>query len=139
MDSGVRIGELMTVAPRSVGIDQPIKLAKSIMRDHDIRHLPVQRGGLLVGVISEGDVNLALSFDDRLSVEDVVVAEPYEVSPRALLKDVAARMSRDRIACALVTDDGKLCGIYTATDACRDLARVLGETSGSPAYFEGCP
>ena len=56
------IAEVMTKFPHSVGADQPISVARSMMKEHRVRHLPVQEGGQLVGILSDRDVQVALSW-----------------------------------------------------------------------------
>ena len=51
--------------------------------------------------------------------------EPYIVEPGTKLDKVAEQMAKDKIGCALVAERGKLIGIYTSVDACRDLAKYL--------------
>jgi len=43
---------------------------------------------------------------------------------------VARTMADNHIGSAIVTKDDKLVGIFTVTDACRALARVLGDGGG---------
>jgi acetoin utilization protein AcuB len=115
----------MTPLPHSIGLDQSLDTAKEMMRKYGIRHLPVQKGGRLVGILTDRDVQFALSMEEELSVEDSYVPEPYTVAPGMLLDEVAERMGRDRIGCALVVEGEKLVGIFTAVDACNVLAETL--------------
>lgn len=128
--TNTEIRELMTAMPHSIGYDQKLALAQEMMKKYSIRHLPVQKGGNLVGILSERDINLALALDqdyaDRLIVEDVSTSEPYIVSPDTKLSEVASKMSVEKIGCTLVVENKKLVGIYTTVDACRDLARLVG-------------
>ena len=119
----------MTPFPHSVGLDQKLSLARTMMRDHAIRHLPVQHGGKLVGILTERDVQFALAWEgergSELPIHDVYVPEPYTVSPTTPLKEAATRMATDKLGCALVVEHDRLVGIFTSVDACRVLAGVL--------------
>jgi len=115
----------MTPLPHSVGLDQPLTVAKEFMREYGIRHLPVQQGGKLVGIVTERDVTFALAVGSGLGVEDAYVPEPYIVQSNTPLAEVASQMAGNRFGCALVVDNGKLVGIFTAVDACRNLAEAL--------------
>ena len=119
------IQTVMTPMPHSVGIDQPVKVARELLQRYQIRHLPVQHGGKLVGIVSERDLNLVMGVNQELKVSEFYVPEPFLVPPTASLREVVARMAADRIGCTLVVEHGKLIGIYTAVDACRDFAAVL--------------
>lgn len=119
------IKDVMTASPHSIGVDQPIGKAKEMMLKHGFRHLPVQDGGRLVGVISERDVRFAETIAPTLNIEEIITPEPYIVEPGTKLDKVAEQMAKDKIGCALVAERGKLIGIYTSVDACRDLAKYL--------------
>ncbi len=125
MKGSSEIRTVMTPFPHTVGLDQPIRVARALLQEYQIRHLPVQEGGKLVGVISERDLNLAMGMGQELKVLDIYVPEPFMVPPTAKLFDVVSRMAADRLGCALVVEKGKLVGIYTAVDACRDFSAVL--------------
>jgi acetoin utilization protein AcuB len=43
------VQKYMTTSPHTVGADQTLAHAHSVLREHRIRHLPVLRGGQLVG------------------------------------------------------------------------------------------
>lgn len=50
------------------------------------------------------------------TVRDVMTAAPIEVSPRALVSDVARRMRGEDIGAVVVTEDGHLPGLVTDRD-----------------------
>ncbi len=119
----------MTRSVHTIGLDQPISVVRDMMREHNIRHLPVQEAGKLVGVVTHRDVQVALGWDggkDKgLQVKDIYTPEPYSISPNAKITDALIRMEKDQLGCALVVEKGKLVGIFTTTDACRVLADFL--------------
>lgn len=129
MKAKLEIQAVMTPFPHSVGINQPLDIAKKLMLDHGVRHLPVQDGGQLVGVVSDRDINFALAVDKKTAsqetVAEVCTLEPYVVEPTAAVDQVARRMANDHIGCAIVTQGSKLVGIFTTVDACRTLAEAL--------------
>lgn len=125
------IEAVMTPLPVSVGIDARISEARELMADHDIRHLPVTDGGEIVGVVTQRDVGLVLDperdlpFDHELRVRTICMPDAYVVAPETPLDTVVAEMARRRIGSALVAREGRLVGIFTATDACRLYAETL--------------
>jgi acetoin utilization protein AcuB len=124
------IQKFMTPMPYTIGKDQPIQTALSMMREHRIRHLPVQDGGKLVGMITDRDVKLASAFagSSELRVEEVMSTDPYAVSPETSVDQVVLQMAEHKYGSVVVQqDNGKVVGIFTAVDA----LRVLGETLGS--------
>lgn len=137
-----QIVAFMTPFPYSIDIDAPLAEAHAFLRDRHIRHLPVTEEGELAGILTDRDINLALGPDldsppeQELSVRDVYQPDCYIVEAGALLADVAAAMAERHIGSALVTRGGKLVGIFTATDACRALARVLNDLHPDPGPDE---
>lgn len=122
------ISKYMTAAPHSIGRDIPIKKALEMMREHRIRHLPVQDAGQLVGILSDRDVKLASSFHDSwaFNAEDVMTPDPYTVKAVTELSEAVAEMAERKYGCALVVDEsGKLVGIFTDNDGLRVLADLL--------------
>jgi acetoin utilization protein AcuB len=124
-----KIRHVMTPAPHTIGSDQKLTLAHKIMREHALRHLPVLRGGKLVGVLSERDLYFLESIagvDAEIdAVSDAMSTEVYTADPDDTLRDVARVMFLRKYGCAVVVERDRLLGIFTATDALRYLADVL--------------
>ena len=115
------VREYMTPSPYTIGADQPIARASEIMREHQIRHLPVLRGGKLVGILSQRDVHLILSLPKveaaEVTVEEAMSDQVYVVPPEASLEEVAAEMAAHKYGAVLVTERGRLAGVFTTVDA----------------------
>lgn len=128
----------MTPFPYSIDVGAPLAEAHAFLRERQIRHLPVTRNGELAGVLTDRDIKLALGPDlgsppeRELSVADVYQPDCYVVDAGEPAEAVAAAMAERHLGSALVTRAGKLVGIFTATDACRALARVLHEQHPHP-------
>lgn len=132
MNAKTTISEVMIPVPHSVGINQPVSIAKKFMKEYDVRHLPVQQGGKLVGILSERDIYFVMadgkSDEESLFVSDIYMSEPYLVKPSTPLCDVVKSMAENKYGCAVIVEeanDGKLLGIFTTVDACRRLAELL--------------
>jgi acetoin utilization protein AcuB len=113
-----------------------LSIAKQIMAEHGIRHLPVLHQAKIVGIISDRDINLALSIHPNakdLLVKDVMTEEPYCVTEDCELTQVATEMANHRYGCAVIENEqGRAIGIFTTVDA----LRILGETVGSKKRAE---
>lgn len=123
-----QISKYMSASPHTIGSDISIQKAKEMMRESHIRHLPVQEGGHLVGVLSDRDVKLASGFEgyEKMKVDDVMTPDPYRVKPEAELDKVISEMVEHRYGCAIVEQsNGKVVGIFTATDGLRVLDELL--------------
>jgi acetoin utilization protein AcuB len=123
------VQKYMTYIPKSIGFDQPISQANDIMRKLHLRHLPVLKGGKLVGILTDRDIKLVMSFKDvdptALKVEEACTPDPYITKPDAPLNEVVAIMAEKKYGCALIVDNEKLVGIFTETDAYKALAELL--------------
>lgn len=127
------VGAVMTPFPYFVGADDSVERAERLMREHAIRHLPVQEDGEVVGIISERDLlrlaNPSFPALDKaaVAVRTVVLGDPYVVGIDRPLGEVVAEMAVRQIGSAIVVRHGKLAGILSVTDVCRVLAEVLEE------------
>lgn len=123
-----RVEKYMTAMPHMIGRTVPVEKAIDTMRNYRFRHLPVLDRGKLVGVVSERDISLATSFAtaDRLTVDDIMTADPYVVTPQTPLDLVVLEMAEHKYGCAIVAqENGKVVGIFTAVDGLRVLSEVL--------------
>ena len=119
----------------SVAADETLDEALSIMRLARLRHLPVERDGYLVGILSYRDLQdqaLARQTDRSkpeerelggLAVEQAMMDSPYVISPETPLSIAASRIYRLRIGCLPVverSDRGpQLVGLVTESDLLR--------------------
>jgi acetoin utilization protein AcuB len=122
------IREYMVPAPHSIGFDQSVLHARQKMHEHHIRHLPVLRGGEVVGVLSERDITYVESLPgvkiEELRVEEAMSQDPYTFAPETPLREVAAKMAEFRLGAALIVQAEHCIGIFTTTDALEVLSRV---------------
>jgi CBS domain-containing membrane protein len=118
---------IMTTDVITVPLSADLATARSLMRQHRIRHLPVvNESGGCVGLLTSTDVlaasdSLLRESADRLQtndipIADVMVTEIATISPTASLRKAAVFLEKHRIGCLPVIDDGKLVGIITDTD-----------------------
>jgi CBS domain-containing protein len=120
------LGAAMTPFPWSVRLEDPVERARALMRQHDIRHLPVMSGGALVGVVRQREIDLVeVAAGAALVVGDVSRPDPYVVDLATPLETVLAGMAERRVEAALVVRRGKLAGILTATDVCRSYSGFI--------------
>lgn len=120
----------MTPFPLSIDLSSSLTDAELLMAENEIRHLPVTSDDQLIGVLSHRDLqvlkaSLRPETRDQLTITSAVVRDPFVVDSLAPVGSVSAEMARRHIGSALVLHEGKLAGIFTATDACRYLAELL--------------
>ena len=121
------LDSIMTTDVVTIGVDDNLELAREIMRDQRIRHLPVVDGeNSLVGLITTTNVLAATdSFlrDDEtklhpeeIAVNDVMVSDVITVDEHAGIRQAAVFLEKHRIGCLPVVTNGELRGIVTDTD-----------------------
>ena len=134
---------MMTPFPFYVDISDTLLHARDLMREHEVRHLPVVKGHELLGILTDRDLKRALDPDlglppkTELFVRDVYLPDPYVVDDHSPLDDVLEHMATHHLGSALVTKHGRLAGIFTSTDACRayceHLRRIFPRPAGTDA------
>jgi CBS domain-containing protein len=86
----------------------------------------------IVGLVTDRDIKLVLGPDfgypseKELKVRDACVEDPYIVLASTPVATVAGTMAKRHIGSAIITKNEKLVGVFTSTDACRALAKLLG-------------
>jgi len=123
------IQKYMSTDVQTIGDEQPMSVAHRLMREQQIRHLPVLHQGRLVGIVSDRDLRLIETLRDvdptKISVSEAMTPEPYVVSPEAALDEVVSTMAHKKYGSAVVTDHGRVVGIFTTVDACSAFADLL--------------
>jgi CBS domain-containing protein len=121
----------MTPLPHTIEASHSIHEAKAIMDLEKIRHLPVTSDGRLVGVLSARDLKLAFvlsatgNSSETIQVGDVCNLEAYLTEFSTPVDQVLSVMLKRKLGSVLVTREGKLVGIVTTTDICRNYSELL--------------
>lgn len=139
--STTTIERYMSVSPHTIGSDQPLSAAHQIMHRHDIRHLPVLRGGRIVGVVSLRDLHLMETLPgvhaDELTVEEAMSQDVYSVARETSLAEVAREMASRKLGSAVVLERNKVVGVFTTVDALHALADAFGARADAHGAGEG--
>ncbi len=124
------VAKRMARNPAFVDENDSMKKAMDILKNREIRHLPVLRGGdKLVGILSETDIKQASPSPatgleirevyyllDKVVVKQIMTRRPYTISPNASVEEAALIMRDKKIGCLPVVEGGRLVGILTETD-----------------------
>jgi acetoin utilization protein AcuB len=134
-----KVGAVMTPFPYSARPTDNVEKVERLMHEHEIRHIPVQDDGRVVGIVSERDLHALANpthpkvDKGRIRVRDVALPNPYVVEIDMPLDQVVTSMAENRIGSAIVVKQGKLVGILSVTDICRVLAELLEERFPAPS------
>jgi acetoin utilization protein AcuB len=128
------VQEIMSSPVVTVDAEASLSSAYAVMRDRDIRHLPVVREGRLVGVVTDRDLRLATSalhphpFSSDARVAEVMVADPVTTGPLEPVEEAARLMRARKIGSLPVVDGERLAGIVTGPDLLDAIVRLTGLT-----------
>jgi acetoin utilization protein AcuB len=134
------VRERMSTQPVTIAADVPITEALRVMRQNQVRRLPVlDADGKLVGIVSEKDLLYAspspatsLSIYEmhymlsRLKVTELMTPDPITITPDILLEEAAIIMADSKVGGLPVVEDGNLVGIITETDIFKVFLELLG-------------
>jgi acetoin utilization protein AcuB len=113
----------MTKEPVCIGPDDTLTTARTLMKQRQVRHLPVVVDGEPVGVVSSRDLDAIERYHDvdpkLVQVHEAMAPLTYAVAPSAPLEEVVGAMADNRYGSALIVDGGKLVGVFTTVDALR--------------------
>jgi acetoin utilization protein AcuB len=141
----------MTKNPITVDSETLVLDAQRMMKENNIRRLPVVDKGNLVGIVTQHDLLQAspspatsLSIHElnyllaKMKVKEVMKKNPFTLTPDTPFEE-ALRIGQDKkIGSFPVMDKGKLVGIITESDTVRFLTRALGlREEGSRVTIEG--
>ena len=118
----VRVSEVMTNFPHTIGSETSISKASEFMREYSCRHLPVLDGGRLVGIISDRDLNLLekTQADKSTVASEIMSEDPVVVAPDTDLDEAVKTMLSKNINSLIVSaSEESPWGILTSTDALR--------------------
>ena len=123
----------------TISKDERMTVAKKILKEKNIRHLPVVDGKRLVGLVTNMDIRKseaspATSLEvrelhyllDKLTVGEIMTRNVITISPDISIEEAAILLHDNKIGCLPVVEDGNLVGIITENDVMEILIEVLG-------------
>jgi len=147
----MRIKDVMTRNPVTVDSETLVLEAQKIMKENNIRRLPVMEKGKLVGMVTKHDLLEAspspatsLSVFElnyllaKMKVKEIMKRNPVTITPDTPFEEALKLGQEKKIGSFPVVENGKLVGITTESDIIRFVTRVLGiREEGSRITIEG--
>ncbi|MEE8281942.1 MAG: CBS domain-containing protein [candidate division NC10 bacterium] len=120
-----------------------VAAAWRLLRQHQIRHLPIVEEGKLVGIVTDRDIRLvfpsALTSGrreqdphdalEKVAVREIMTGQVVTVAPEASIANVARLLLERRIGGLPVVQGSRLVGIITKTDVLAAFVDVVEEES----------
>ena len=123
----------------TISKDERMTVAKKLLKEKNIRHLPVVEGKKLIGLVTNMDIRKAEASPatsleirelhyllDKLTVGEIMTRNVITISPDISVEEAAILLHDNKIGCLPVVEDGNLIGIITENDVMEILIEVLG-------------
>ena len=130
----------MTSDVMTIDEDTSMMKASQIMKENNIRRLPVIHGGKLVGMVTDRDIkeaspSKATTLDvhelyyliSELKVKDIMSKNVFTIGPEETVEKAAVKMLEHHISgLPVVSDKGKVVGVITQGDIFKVLVSLTG-------------
>ncbi|MBN7772718.1 CBS and ACT domain-containing protein [Clostridium aminobutyricum] len=129
----------MTANPYTIAYNAPITEVIELMREKNLKRVPVVDGEKVVGMLTHSDIQkvsptkaTTLSIYElnyllsKTLVKDAMTKNAITVSPDALLEEAAVLMRENRISSLAVVKDNRIVGIITESDIFDSFIDLLG-------------
>ncbi|MBW1978715.1 MAG: CBS domain-containing protein [Deltaproteobacteria bacterium] len=124
----------------TVDAEDFMQKAIRLLKENDIRRLPVMKKDQLVGIVTDRDLKRASASDataleihellyliDKIKVSEVMSKDPISVPPDFTIEETAEVLLNNKISgVPVINHDGKIVGIITQTDLFRALISLTG-------------
>jgi acetoin utilization protein AcuB len=134
------VKDWMTKTVVTVDMEDSMHEAMRLMKDHDIRMLPVMKRGQLVGIVTDRDVKRSSASDattleihellfliSKIKVKDIMTKDPITVAYDYTIEETAEVLLKNKISGAPVLNGaGELVGAITKADIFRALISLTG-------------
>lgn len=129
MKKRVPVSSIMTKNLVTADVNDSLRHVNTLLKENNIRHVPVVSGSKLVGIISKSDI-MRLSFGDMfdgqteadetifdlLKLEQVMVSNPSVITEEETIQEVAERFTQVEFHALPVVKGEEIVGIVSTTD-----------------------
>jgi CBS domain-containing protein len=141
--SALAVSDYMTPNPIVIEPEESLMRALEIVRLRGVRRLPVTAGGMLVGLVTEGDLKRAepstltdseADFNrvmEETPVTRIMIQNPVTTTAETPLLEAAEILLNTKYGALPVVAKGHVVGILTDNDLIRALVDALREATGA--------
>ncbi len=129
MKKRIPVSHIMTRNLITANVTDSLRHVNTLLKQNNIRHIPVVSGDKLVGIVSKSDI-MRLSFGDlfdgqeqadetvfdMLKLEQVMVSNPKTVDVNDTIRDVAEIFTEVEFHALPVLEGKTIVGIVSTTD-----------------------
>lgn len=137
------IKDILIPGLKTISIDSTMLEAEKILKEHNFRHLPVSENGKLVGILSDRDIQRAMTViispenKPQLHIQKHKKVSEYMSSPVYKMKETekVARLVREmvnrKVSCCIIENENEQdVGIMTTEDLLILLLDLLESKAG---------
>jgi acetoin utilization protein AcuB len=142
------VKDWMTTDPITVTPDTSVMKASQIMKENNVRRLPVvKEDGSVVGIVTDRDLkeaspSKATTLDvhelyyllSELKVKDIMSRRVITIAPEATVEKAAVIMLEHKVTGLPVVESGKLVGVLSQGDVFRVLTSITGIYRGGTQF-----
>lgn len=135
----MRVGERMKTELLHVSPSDSVRTAWGLLREHQIRHLPVVEDGKLAGIITDRDIRLVFPSAitagqreqdphdalEKVSVQEIMSRPVVTVTSETPIADAARLLLERRIGGLPVVEGEHLVGIITKDDILAAFVEIM--------------
>lgn len=137
------VSDYMTANPITIEPEEPLMRALEIIRLRGVRRVPVAVGGMLVGLITEGDIKRAEpstltdsqeEFNrvmEETPISRIMISKPITTTADTPLMEAAEIMLNTKYGALPVVSGSRVIGILTDNDLTRALVDLMREAKAA--------
>ncbi len=122
------ISDFMTPVVCCADVELTLADARDRMSANKIRHLLITRGPIVVGVLSQRDIDVADASAGKkevMTIADAMHTDVFSCEAATPLEEVVSAMEGKKIGCAIIREGDRAVGIFTTIDAMRAVRSLL--------------
>ncbi len=136
----MKVREWMTPEPFTLTEGDRVKTAVQHLLSAGIRHVPILRDNVLVGIVTDRDLRRVLpsveagaspekyqAFMERTTLRDIMTVDPVTCTPDTDIADAVEIFVERKLGAIPVVDGDELVAILTQIDVLRAFLEVIGE------------